>query len=383
MGIGNSTGGSRHPGATIPRSLPLMGIGNGRGLLFSFGYDTSLPLMGIGNTPFAAKVASTPSVSLPLMGIGNYKSLVIKTGVMGLITPHGDRKLFRLTRAITGHRSLITPHGDRKLERDDEAHAPAALITPHGDRKLEIRRLRDGGTMSVRDSLPLMGIGNGHRPRAARGGPGLITPHGDRKLERRARTDRRDLHSLPLMGIGNPPPASPASPPRPPHYPSWGSETRASAGTTGPKPTSLPLMGIGNMLAATHSGQPPASSLPLMGIGNFLLDKRLSPVYHLITPHGDRKPSPSSASPTAPCASLPLMGIGNPLCISKLSPSAHRSDRPVSGSRPPNLRLASRSRRVLQPGACRLAVRRRTNRDHAIGPFPVALARPQHPCSAE
>ena len=102
------------------------------------------------------------------------------------------------------------------------------------------------------DSLPLMGIGN----RAASALWTvlllvLITPHGDRKP-----VDRRDVDAV-LIALITPhgdrkPPSRRRRPPLPaPHYPSWGSETRLQA-LLDPRGSidSLPLMGIGNAIAA-------------------------------------------------------------------------------------------------------------------------------------
>ena len=250
--------------------------------------------------------------------------------------------------------------GIGNLQRLDARRAehPAILITPHGDRKL---RGYCSGKGWCQGSLPLMGIGNPARqPCVVRQchSP-LITPHGDRKLQTTARRltgrpehlitphgDRKPATrmadstnvriSLPLMGIGNTTPRSYGRWRRSPHYPSWGSETRDGVGSIirryalitphgDRKPagglqgaavalTSLPLMGIGNMLGAPTSSSSPAPSLPLMGIGNARscacsseMSRRSLPLmgignpvdhrhvierraFDLITPHGDRKP---------------------------------------------------------------------------------------------
>ena len=76
----------------------------------------SLPLMGIGNAKVgSAFVAATPLLSLPLMGIGNLPKPDHVARVTLLITPHGDRKPEQLGRLLLARRELITPHGDRKL----------------------------------------------------------------------------------------------------------------------------------------------------------------------------------------------------------------------------------------------------------------------------
>ena len=86
-----------------------------------------------------------------------------------------------------------------------------------------------------------------------------------------------------------------------PHYPSWGSETSVNGEIVESKRISLPLMGIGNKLAAMDVGA----------------------VQPLITPHGDRKPTRAPACGVSPWSSLPLMGIGNLPSKNILSGNAH------------------------------------------------------------
>ena len=80
------------------------------------------------------------------------------------------------------------------------------------------------------------------------------------------------LISLPLMGIGN---------------------LMAVNGVTFTNENidSLPLMGIGNLSACGRTSQSVRSSLPLMGIGNYPSDghRGCRRCILLITPHGDRK----------------------------------------------------------------------------------------------
>ena len=112
----------------------------------------SLPLMGIGNEIGIGPLRDA-LVSLPLMGIGNQIPIAPRRRRLGLITPHGDRKLGRHP-AKAGHPELITPHGDRKLEPaepNSARHLLAKLITPHGDRKPPISAGSDGSSVPLGD----------------------------------------------------------------------------------------------------------------------------------------------------------------------------------------------------------------------------------------
>ena len=145
---------------------------------------------------------------------------------------------------------------------------------------------------------------------------GLITPHGDRKQDDvQAGRYVRSLVSLPLMGIGN---------------------VLACGATGGTGMPSLPLMGIGNepQVKRTHAERfdahypswgsetqrvwrLPRSSrsahYPSWGSETFSESDTgfdQAPFY-LITPHGDRKLTSAARSDSVAHFSLPLMGIGN------------------------------------------------------------------------
>ena len=75
------------------------------------------------------------------------------------------------------------------------------------------------------------------------------------------------------------------------HYPSWGSGTACQWNIQRARSDiSLPLMGIGNLLADVRARLAALNSLPLMGIGNFAngADTEVT-LHYLITPHGDRE----------------------------------------------------------------------------------------------
>ena len=213
--------------------------------------------MGIGNSNHSPATSLKLSYSLPLMGIGNPGVRNYKGVPILLITPHGDRKLGDLLGTYVQSGTSLPLMGIGNVSFNDwpgRTHA---------------------------DSLPLMGIGNLN--------PSweivnwyvcvLITPHGDRKPSRAATPPKSwDAH-YPSWGseTAHSMQTSPAS--LSSHYPSWGSETPRSAAQGRYVCDSLPLMGIGNAGAA---------ELRRMG------------AIHLITPHGDRKPSPVSSS-IPPC----------------------------------------------------------------------------------
>ena len=206
--------------ALLERSLPLMGIGNGRVLDHgpvhrrthypSWGLETrplgesdpathshelitphgdwkpdsvgawlllqlaptSLPLMGIGNfgtKPVLSSSMAGAHISLPLMGIGNGRSghsllaesLICSLPLMGI----GNASMpGTVATAPTGLvKDLITPHGDWKQPSTLRycQQAGECLITPHGDWKLDYHA-SSTWTITIRgSSLPLMGIGNG------------------------------------------------------------------------------------------------------------------------------------------------------------------------------------------------------------------------------
>ena len=70
-------------------------------------------------------------------------------------------------------------------------------------------------------------------------------------------------------------------------------------------------MGIGNEDTITDPDGRPSSSLPLMGIGNLISRRMLLKILDLITPHGDRKLEFQTEWMERGKLSLPLMGIGN------------------------------------------------------------------------
>ncbi len=372
-------------------SLPLMGIGNSGSFRRSCwgALICSLPLMGIGNLDVPGLgIVGQLQCSLPLMGIGNARAELGAMGHGGLITPHGDRKL---QGGSLHRRSAPDPHypswGSETVRLHHLAERPVQLITPHGDRKLQVARPRASVDRLITphgDRKPP----KRNRCRCRPVAPPLITPHGDRKPEDSAVRVRHDdtlRDSLPLMGIGNMPVASlvvsrggaslplmgignrgvvalpddgsrdtahypswgsetrrhraTARTTRRAHYPSWGSETWTPSDHAADWTCSLPLMGIGNPQPFLGGARRKlgAHSLPLMGIGN-LRRGRFSTALHephypswgsetwrpapasalsarnrgLITPHGDRKLAASRRTPSWSASySLPLMGIGN------------------------------------------------------------------------
>ena len=181
--------------------------------------------MGIGNVRSREACCAPNTLSLPLMGIGNSCYL-------------GHREMIL---------KLITPHGDWKREKP-YYHDPAQnrLITPHGDWKpVEARK----GNVTAEASLPLMGIGNPGTPSS--GISGWKSHYPSWGLE------TQPLRPAPPMFYVT-------------HYPSWGLETCAPSQRFSPGilVISLPLMGIGNLLAKATGQAVEHDSLPLMGIGN-------------------------------------------------------------------------------------------------------------------
>ena len=176
--------------------------------------------------------------------------------------------------------------------------------------------------MTHRCSLPLMGIGNSTSVMLLPLPLLLITPHGDRKPAGATRHASGRAY--------------------PAHYPSWGSETlgdvgfdlpaielelitphgdRKRAGSTGAparqRRHSLPLMGIGNMVAVQAATGKHRIRTHYPSWGSETSENWFQSMLDggaLITPHGDRKPGgkPLRASASDGAVSLPLMGIGNP-----------------------------------------------------------------------
>ena len=296
--------------------------------------------------------------SLPLMGIGN---------------PRGRPRAGR-------GRSLITPHGDwkpRKTRRGGRIKWRSLPLMGIGNLQIPADPYRPG-----RLSLPLMGIGNWTPARSSGGrcashypswgletlarlaprrvGPLLITPHGDWKPSGIGPGCWPSIHSLPLMGIGNPPSSDSAGTAPDRSLPLMGIGNRGGALVGGHETSSLPLMGIGNRRCARPGrragrahypswglettpmtptpGPPPATHYPSWGLETEVAPDFRRSRHGLITPHGDWKPSapltwraagrwshyPSWGLETRPQGSdnnrlayrsLPLMGIGNLLML--------------------------------------------------------------------
>ena len=274
MGIENG-GGFLGVGSVVVLITPhgdrkLLSTGGGKTVVAG----DSLPLMGIENYRRRRLQRVCTTLSLPLMGIEN---VVAGDGQCGrlsqLITPHGDRKRQRGSRARcrsppshypswgskTGpeHRAvdaerygLITPHGDRKLAPPQTerlhglTHYPSwgsktvralRLCAERDLYSLPLMGIENTGSpttacWSSSSSLPLMGIENrGHHPPGARRHHGLITPHGDRKRAGEARSQPWRLAHYPSWGSKTPATIRCRLPYRRPHYPSWGSKTPISA----------------------------------------------------------------------------------------------------------------------------------------------------------
>ena len=250
--------------------------------------------------PTACKRRSNdrPRSSLPLMGIGNDRGPA----------RHADARA----------RYLITPHGDREPTRRECRCATGTpnvrqLITPHGDREL-LQRYRSDVLRRTKAHYPSWGSGTAVTldPEPGTGQPRLITPHGDREPRH---------SSTPIIAR-----------PTAPHYPSWGSGTSAESTHCAHRSSrilsSLPLMGIGNMMPRHVARLRAPISLPLMGIGNHARELAFvrGEIHCLITPHGDREPGtrpgwpttmthyPSwgSGTSTYACSSGPRRRIGSP-----------------------------------------------------------------------
>ena len=232
-------------------SLPLMGIGNATeayGLAHLV--QASLPLMGIGNLTLSfAEVEPSPS-SLPLMGIGNSSILTWRRLTA---TPHypswGSETQAGGVSHPRSHVGLITPHGDRKLRRGDPHRRPVQrLITPHGDRKPCAPSRR--WTWTSTTHYPSWGS----ETRLSLSECCIPAPQthypswGSETRVSRFRGQYVAAVSLPLMGIGN---------------------AASVAADVGRPVDSLPLMGIGNHAPEARTAEYLlANSLPLMGIGN-------------------------------------------------------------------------------------------------------------------
>ena len=221
------------------------------------------------------------------MGIGNRHQGTVLAARLGLITPHGDRKLAaNFARRRSGQSSLPLMGIGNSNERGTTDKFTGLAHYPSWGSETVLDR--DGQNV-IGNSLPLMGIGNGQVFQAVGRRNVLITPHGDRKpAPRRIRCATRRTH-YPSWGsetTWQPPSAHTEATS---HYPSWGSETGRAKRISRTRWSSLPLMGIGNKV--THHGAEPG--------------------FILITPHGDRKPAATASTQVSPSTSLPLMGIGN------------------------------------------------------------------------
>ena len=259
----------------------------------------SLPLMGIENASLLFVGAGTAVCSLPLMGIENLAGQAGRVDHVperGLITPHGDRKL-------VGHRSHYPSAYDARC-------SARRLITPHGDRKLVVS-LVDVGRHGA--SLPLMGIENIARWARRSDNSFSLPLMGIENAELLGEQDARGA-SLPLMGIENKIP------------PLWGPVQEALSlplmGIENPSAVcsdkmmarvSLPLMGIENLRRWPRTA---ASGPPLITPHGDRKPARPRQDQHflrqqLITPHGDRKLAVSRSNRRSHSTSLPLMGIEN------------------------------------------------------------------------
>ena len=246
---------------------PSWGSGTGAGHPVALAKThTHYPSWGSGTRFSPARNDDRDAVSLPLMGIGNPAGRIRPRGCCRLITPHGDRE--RVVRGAEGQERhhLITPHGDRELDVLDQLVLSFLdLITPHGDRERVDPPLRDAAYLH---SLPLMGIGN---PQAHGALDALaVTAHypswGSGTWHRQGVGTWFAVAHYPSWGSGTRRPATGTRSPRS-HYPSWGSGTASSTPRLDGACRSLPLMGIGNLFRWTC--------------------RRLH--QHLITPHGDRE----------------------------------------------------------------------------------------------
>ena len=256
------------------------------------------------------------SSSLPLMGIGNAVLTrpsrvvdIVSLPLMGI-----GNAVKRSSVRYLGPQ-LITPHGGSEtIKSIQRQQLVASLITPHGDRKLvAIMRDRPG----TADSLPLMGIGNPPPLRWIRYSAAAFSLPlmGIGNLVAGFALPASDTPSLPLMGIGNGQVTRLIGFPRTAHYPSWGSETGADLLYNPAQPLKLitPHGDRKHLRQTMRHHQDASYSLPLMGIGN-----ALSPALLIGASPDSHYPSWGSETISAPpwCPkggdnSLPLMGIGN------------------------------------------------------------------------
>ena len=184
--------------------------------------SVSLPLMGIGNLFRATTPTATPkSAHYPSWGLGTGPVEVGERRTLGLITPHGDWE----------------PHWF--------CNSPPIRSA----------------------SLPLMGIGN---------------PHGPYRASARCATSH-----YPSWGLGTPTSRHRMATTRPAHYPSWGLGTLSPPVPPVRYVHSLPLMGIGN----PHPGSDHHLGILLLITPHGDWERAISGSrrmrFELITPHGD------------------------------------------------------------------------------------------------
>ena len=249
---------------------------------------TSLPLMGIGNGRGAAGRELDIGDSLPLMGIGNRNC--------------GRRDHVPLL--------LITPHGDRKRRRSACCAGRSAAHYPSWGS--ETRRHARNGVAITTDSLPLMGIGNpSSAPSPRRGRAAHYPSWGSETRSIPRRASRIIRAHYPSWGSETCGSRGRRRAARATHYPSWGSETVHTGTVHAIATISLPLMGIGNawMHRSRYSGS--LCSLPLMGIGNPLAALTVDATAAAHYPSWGSETSPLCTSLPCAMSSLPLMGIGN------------------------------------------------------------------------
>ena len=247
------------------------------------------------------------------MGIGNLGALATEFSVQQLITPHGDRKPEAGIAAwVIVRHNLITPHGDRKppvkhrwtaegssahypswgsetrawitsarvptcshypswgSETCGAVHAGAESSTHYPSWGSETHDVPARMRLTVSTHYPSWGSETGSRTLRNPEHPSLITPHGDRKRNRVAAVGRLNPRLITPHGdrklfAGDAPYQVEAWP----HYPSWGSETGRARGG---------LVNRALVLITPHGDRKPTPS-------------RTCPCWtgELITPHGDRK----------------------------------------------------------------------------------------------
>ncbi len=287
------------------------------------------------------------------MGIGNSGTMRQPPRLGKLITPHGDREPASLSSPsqLSSFNSLpLMGIGNSSQTSSGMTTCSSLPLMGIGNPPPRLR-----GPWASPDSLPLMGIGNCARPGSS---PAHSTSHylswGSGTTGAQLLLSTGELHSLPLMGIGNG--CSQLRDPYSPrlitphgdrehrwsarfsrgfisHYPSWGSGTRRTPASRRHPLPHYPSWGSGTCLSGPSYRSRPTSSLPLMGIGNSkntileLIGENI-----LITPHGDRERVASlAASLYSQRSSLPLMGIGNSGFLARRGRMAQVNSLPLMG----------------------------------------------------